>query len=737
MFILNKNLKEIEELMTENNLIMCHGCDGCGKSSIAEELSRKYPQGLVINLQLSEIDYMSLAIAIGKPISAPTENLNYFIDYLAKTVKKTIIFTNVLSCSAKSFSTLVNLIKSSRYFYSTTVIGFYNDIKLLTHCDREQFEEIFQDFEQYKVSVEKESFSDIYNYIRSKTHKNLAEEVLKQFLEYGQYNLRAVTQVVSIYDPQTSANAHGDFDATRIKLLSANIKNRLAAFEESDKNLILQTAAVGFQFNTEFIKMCFNIAQIDAILLGIMNYDKQLYVAIKENTFSFFNKDTRDCVYGMLTNEQKIHLNKQIADFCYDQSQKYTDIFEKINYLNLAYAHYKETDENKKIYVIGCKLLKLYEYIGDTSNIIEICRELPDFGDQDEKYFLLAYFSYTLMQCDKYTEANSVIEKLNTYNTSLCRAATHRYLDLNYTKNLYLSSAEPYAYKKSISLKNSAVHCTDAVYLTQLYSLLYSIYDNRGDYVNSVKNEKQAYFYALKCKNQLYLNQLYLKSQINKADEIISKNLLKAKNYFSKTCNYDLLAQANHNYGSEMIFANKLSKAHRPLTSAYTHYKEKGSVWSVYPLNNLAILDILNHKYKSALNKLSKPFPCGTELFTKITVLCNKLVCYIKMGKLSNAENVFAEISEGMRSSKEESESFYLKIYVKLMEGLILYHKNQINKAEKILKDIEVPTNYPFLNEFINGLCAKIHGKEINYKFPYIEVFVKEDIYLCDFLFIE
>lgn len=737
MFILNKNLANIEDLITKHNLIMCHGSNGCGKSSIAEQLCKNNSESLLIDLQFTGIDFMSISIALNKPISKPTQNLNYFIEYLSKTEKKLIVFDNVLSCDENSFRTLINLIKSSRYFSSTTVIGFYNDLELLTHYEHEQFEKIFNEFEKYKVSTESEIFTEVCNFLKEKTHKIIAPNILKQFLEAAQYNLHTVIQAVNLYDPKTPEDAHKDFDATRIRLLSENIKNRLSAFKERDKNIIQKTSAIGFQFNTEFIEACFNIAQIDAILLGIMNYDQQLYKKIKENTFSFFNQDTRNCIYGLLTEEQRINLNMQIADYCVKKSYEFIDIIEKINFINLAYVHLKETNDKKSIYTTGCKLLKLYEIIDDSAHIVELCRELPDFGDKDERYFILTYFAYALSTLDKFKEANATIDKIKKHDSSLCRASTLLYFDLNYIKNLYLSSAEPNAHNKILKLEKISKKCGDNVFLTQLYSLLTSIYDNIGEYTKSVKSEKQAYFYANKCRNRLYLNQLYLKSQINKIGSIVANNLKEAKKYFTKTRDYDLLAQANHNYGTEMIFVNELKLAQKPLLSAYIYYKNKGSVWSVYPLNNLAVLDILNHKYDLAIKKLSKPFPCGTELFSFITVLCNKLVCYLKIGAIATAEKIYNDILDKMLLAKDESDSCYLKFYVNLMKGLIFYHKGDSEKAENVFIKINIPEKFLFMNEFIRGFIAKIHGSEIHYGFPYIEQFIKEEVYLCDFLFIE
>ena len=399
--------------------------------------------------------------------------------------------------------------------------------------------------------------------------------------------------------------------------------------------------------------------------------------------------------------------------------------------------HFKETNDKRSIYSTGCKLLKLYELINDSSRIVELCRELPNFGDKDESYFILTYFAYTLSALDKLTEANDIIDKIRGLDSSLCRASTLLYFELNYIKNLYLSSAEPDAYKKISELENRSKECDDIVFLTQLHSLLASIYDNRGEYIKSVKSEKQAYMYANKCRNKLYLNQLYLKSQINKIGPTVANNLREAKKYFTKTHDFDLLAQANHNYGTEMIFTNELKSARKPLIAAHRHYKNKGSVWSVYPLNNLAILDILNHKYDVAIKKLSKPFPCGTELFTVVTVLCNKLVCYLKKADFAAAEKIYNELLNKMQLAKKESESCYLKFYITLMEGLILYHKHEMEKAEDIFNKIKIPENFLFMNEYIRGIKAKIHGREIHYDFPYIEQFIKEDIYLCDLLFIE
>ncbi len=737
MFILNKNLEEINDLLSNNNFVMCYGGDGCGKSSIAKELLKCNKNCILIDLKSSSIDFMSIAIALQKPIFTPIENLNYFIEFLASHDDSTIIFDHILSCSASSFSVLINLIKSSANYNNTKVVGFYNNSCLYRNSEHEYFKKIFYDFTKYKIQISKENFTDVSLFITQKTNKILGIDILRQLFIDMQDNIRSITQVIELSKTDNENIPYSDFDIARVQLLSENIKNRLNALGENYRNVVQQTAVVGFKFNTEFMEACFNIAQIDAILLGIMQYDNRLYKEIKTNTYSFFNQETRDCIYGSLSSSQKDILNTKIGDFCVEKATSYAKIIERINYFNLAYLHYKETYDKQKTFAIGCQLLKLYECIEDYSRVIELCKELPKFSNKDEYYFIKSYLMYVLIDENRYAEANIIIDDLNSRDSSLKSAISYQYFEMSYIRNLYLSSSEPLAYERALDLKNKTINIRDNVFLTQFNSILTSIYDNRGDYSYSIKCEKRAYLYAKKCRSQLYINQLYLKSQIHSSHNMIRVNLLKAIKYFQETQNFELQAQANHNYGSELLFVCDFKNARQPIKSSYEYYKSKGSVWSAYPLNNLAVLDIIEHDYDAAIKKLLMPLPCGSELFTAVTMLCNKLVCYIKMNNFIAADESLSEIKEKMKSAKLESESFYLRVYTNLMESLLLYHKNQFDEAKKMMINIKIPDNYPFINEFINGMLADMRNEVSEYSFPYIREFVKEKIYLCDFLFIE
>lgn len=737
MFILNNNLKEINNILSNNNFVMCYGGDGCGKSSIAKELLKCNKNCILIDLKSASIDFMSIAIALRKPIATPIQNLNYFIEFLASNDNKTIVFDHILACSASSFSVLINLIKSSEYYNNTKVVGFYNNSCLYKNSEREHYEKIFYDFIKYRIQISKENYTEVGLFIEQKTNKSLGIDILQQLFTDMQDNIRAVTQVIELSKTDNENILYSDFDVARVQLLSENIKNRLNALGENYRNVVQQTAAVGLEFDTEFMEACFNIAQIDAILLGIMQYDNRLYKEIKTNTYSFFNQETRDCIYGSLSSSQKNILNMKIGDFCAEKANSYAKIFERINYINLAYLHYKETYDKQKTFATGCQLLKLYEYIEDYSRVIELCKELPKFSNKDESYFIMSYLMYVLIDENRYAEANKIIDDLHSWDSSLKSAISYRYFELSYIRNLYLSSAEPLAYKRALDLKNKIVNIRDNVFLTQFNSILTSIFDNRGDYSQSIKCEKQAYLYAKKCHSQFYIHQLYLKSQIHASHDKIKVNLLKAAKYFQETQNFELQAQANHNYGSELMFTCNFINARQPINSSYEYYKSKGSVWSAYPLNNLAVLDIIEHKYDAAIKKLLMPLPCGSELFTGVTMLCNRLVCYIKMNNLIAADESLSEIKEKMESAKLESESFYLQVYINLMEALLLYHKNKFDDAKKLMINIKIPDNYPFINEFINGMLADMREEKAEYSFPYIREFVKEKIYLCDFLFIE
>lgn len=736
MFILKKNFYKIKNALSVNQLLLCHCGYGCGKTKIAYELAKEFENSLLINLQFTEVDFMGIAVSLKKKISTPQENLNYFIDYLETVNQKTIIFDHIETCPAESFCTLLNLIKSSSFFESTNVVGFYNDLKLKQSLEKEHYNCIFCEFLDYEILPEIEDISDYCSYIEYKTKKCPALDLVKQLLEDAQYNLNAVIKEIN-FDLRVGNYDCKDFDSARIHLLTENIKNRLSVFKDKDKLLINQTAAVGTEFDSDFVEACFEIVEVDAILLNIMRYDKQLYKVIKKHTYSFFNRETRECIYNLLTSEQKIDLNSKIAEFCLNKANSFTNIIEIINYLNLAYLHYKETKKQKDIYWTGCKLLKLYECICDLPHIAELCLELLDFADVDERCFLQLFYSKVLYILDRYSESNSVLDQIEQSNSSLKCAGTYRYIELEKIQNCYLNSAEPEAYSSALKLKDSIGNTKDSVFLTRLYSILTSIYDNRGEYANSVKCEKRAYFFAAKCRSERYLNLLYLKSQIHYSSDSVLKKLSKAKEYFSKTADYDLLAQANHNYGSELMFRADFGTAEQPLQKAYEYYKKKGSPWSIYPLNNLAILDVMRGDYRAAMKKLQKPFPCRTEMFTIISVLCNKLACYLKMGEIGCAEDVFQIICLRMKGIESASNSFYLGIYVDLMRGLISFYNGEIEKSEQILLNIRIPESYPFLQEFVRGFTTRLHHVDIEYQFPYIKKYVEEKIYLCDFLFIE
>lgn len=242
---------------------------------------------------------------------------------------------------------------------------------------------------------------------------------------------------------------------------------------------------------------------------------------------------------------------------------------------------------------------------------------------------------------------------------------------------------------------------------------------------------------ANQCYSPLYQHILEAKSLIFLSDERAKKAIYNAMLYFEKQGDENQLAQLRHNYGSANLFHCELENAEKYLKMAYHYYRDKGSVWVAYAYNNLAMIHILKKEYKEALQILQQPYPCDTELFTEVTITCNIISCYLKLNQIKAAKDCFIEIRDIVKRRKNEEESLYIGIYLKIMEAMITFHDGHRNDACRALEKIEIPNGYEFIKEFIIGICDTEKKIKTDYQFPYIRLFVEQQIYLCDLLFIE
>lgn len=730
----------IRELSKKNQYVLCYGHEGSGKTSIARKLYENTKHSLYIDLKNSLLDFIAIPMALNKKIGNRTDNFNYLLRYLNSHKRTLIIVDHLETFSAVDFLLIYNLIKINAKSQKVRLLVFCNMDLIKQRQDNKNYEKLFNDFDRiYTIKPTAERLEDYITLFHEKKCANLDNKQYQQILEDANYNIAAIIQIFTLKKQYQKRLTKEEFSLLRYNLLMDNIKLRLNMFSDERMQIINKTATVGFTFNTEFINACFQIVELDTILKDIMSIDNKLYKEIQKSSYSFYNEETRQCIYGLLSEPDKLCLNRSIFEYCIKKANNLSDIFEKINYLSLAYFHIRETTSFDIAYKIGCCLLKLYEKIHNYTKILELVEDLISFTENDELSFLRFYYVNLLMERDCFVEANIIIDQINQYNCSLKKAATFRYLNLFYIKNLYLSSSSKKATQMITKmLEELPQNIDDHVFLFYLYSLASSIYDNNGNYIESIKNIKKANYEANICISEKYKNLLRVKCQIHGSKESRLNDLYQAIQYFSAEKNENLLAQAQLNFGSELFFQGMYSEAKVWIGYAYDYFKKKGSVWISYAANNLAIIDIICHDYHSAIDKLEMPLPPDTELFTKITILCNKLICYLKMKNTKRAQAILQSLVKETEGTIE-TDSLYINVYLPLIEALYYYHTNDINKAYDKLKEIQVPEYYDFIQEFIWGLLNELcdNPQLHNYSNSYIKTFVKERIYLCDLLFIE
>lgn len=705
MLILKKNYEKLKKLCESNQYVVCCGPEACGKTNLAEYICQNDSNAKIFNMRLCEnIDLMSIAVTLHREVRTPEEHINYFNAYLDTNGNKTIIFDHIECCSAESFSLLVNIILNRQVEYKNIrVIGFYDQFALNAREDATSYAKIFsRTFQTFTIAPEYESLKDYRDLLFKDTDRRYDDEELAQLLKDANYNLTSIKDIINLPAfKKEICNSKDDFKRIRIMVLSRQIRSQLQVYDPRRRNVINQTATVGVEFDTRFVGMCFNIADIDAIIMEINERDPKLYHSIEDYIYSFNNQETRDCIYNFLTSEQKSEINSQIATYCYQKAYETNRLTERLSYLYRCFQHTKATDDCKQTYRIGCKVLKLYEALNDYVNLSAFCDQLRAYVDAEDRFYFNFYYAEILMLRDYYPEANETLEIVRATPSTIFSATAYQYLEYFQLRNRYLSPTTSIASRDVKDILDRLPVYDDNVLMFYIHSLAASIYDNSGDYKRSIKQEKSAKLYALQCVSKRYVNLLRTKVQMHAKVRDPLLELQKAIKFYQETNDEDFLAQTKHNYGSELLFQKKYQSAYSPLEDALQYFLKKGSVWSTYPLNNLAVLDILSHRYSIALEKLTRPFPCNTELFTVVTMVCNRMACYMKMGDMKKAEETYQELTHSVHEGKEAIDSIYIRVYEPLMHALLYYYLGDTDTAIAAMTQIVIPDHYNFLNQFI------------------------------------
>lgn len=730
----SKNFQDLIDFIGKKQLICFKGDTGVGKTTLIREYCKYNTNCIYIDFKGSNhISFLPIAIALDKKLSNPFTNLNYLAESLKKS-EKIIILDHLELCSNDIFRTIFNVIKASKSYSKTKVIIVFNGSLFNERSDINEYRKDLTEFDLIKFNPQKENLIYYTNILKEKDCIDLPADKLSELLSLVTFNLYPLIETLNSIKVPISDS---DFNRIKIKLLESDIQQRLCLFKNQQIELIQKTATFGYEFSSQFIKACFDIAEIDVVLRDIMLTDHKIYKKIKEDIYSFYNEDTRNCIYSNLSKNQKIELNKKIASYCLEKSQQFLSLPKRISYVYSSYQHYKETCVNSDILHVGFKLLKLYELDYDFTNIIMLLNEMYNLAEGNKKIYLGLYLAQCLSDNDKYVESNIVLKEIENFQGSIKSFRANLYINVMIAQNSYVSSATYETENIIYALDKIIADDLDNVLKFRFYSMSMSYFDNVGSFDKMEKYRKKAKGAAKKCYSDRYLHLLNVKSLISDNDSAAIPKIKKAIDYFENSGENSLLAQIYHNYGSAQLFSCKYIEAERYLNKAFDRYISTGSVWLSYSYNNLAIIYFLEDDLNKALSFWLKPYPCNTELFTKVTISCNVICCYLKLQKLDKAKKKYKQTIDLINNHRREETSLYIGIYMEIINALITYHSEDKDKACKLLLKIQIPTGYEFLNEFIRGMCAKQNGETIVYSFPYIKTYVEKEVYLCDLLFIE
>lgn len=715
-----------EQLSSQNNIWLLYGDEGLGKSTIAREFAITKKNAVLYKCN-NEFELSYYVTAIFK-----TDNYNRYLNLYQPLIQKikseqihTIIFDVEGNANADYFDliydffhfmnqqnyqlNIVLFVDSSIYYRNQNIFAKYPQLVYLKPLKKWENTDFFQLWQElYQNS---ECNTAILERVASYSFGN-AGVFIRHLNNLKFYN------ALALQGGKWRFSKGANIDELLRENFSDIVRKKYESLTPELQTIIKQTSTLGYIFKKKDLSEVFDVDNATIVLKQIEILTELLYF-----TDAKLENGKFDSIQVQEQIEKKIDSEKH-REWCLALAQYYESKIqhcsrastEMYTYKEKCILYYEKANDISKLiyhYVSLVPLLCRLNLYNSALNVSEKLREITE-GYSEYKHFY-DYSFYLLSQINKcllnYTAAMDNLKKYMGHTGAGKHNSEINYL---YAELLYGTGNTPEAYNLLKFLYKNIAIIDDPFLKYNIVSLLSSVEEtmNNQRYIRHY-NES-----LVLCTQYRMVSNYY--KQLRKANlahegEHAILLMKKGEEYFQKCNDVIELIMIKHNIGTECLFyENTYRNAVTELKCAYNMACRYGFNQLSYIINSLAILDILEERYESAIEKLNKLMKIEQEDFTLLALYINKATSLLKLGMIDEVIELLDKASKINLKSKNQIPFFTSQI-VLLKSYVYLAQYKQKGAYDKLCQYF----NYGLLDRSTGILSAKIVLTSICNKYHY------------------
>ena len=676
---------------SQNYIWLLYGDEGIGKSYIANMFPKTQRNAITykcdnefelsyyvtgVNVPGSYNRYLNLFTPLIKKIQ--TEQIHTIIFDIERNVNTDyfdLIYSFFESMNQQNYQlNIILFVDNDIYHHNQNIFAkqpqlvYLKQLKKWEHIDFVQlWEELYKNSELDTEKIELVASYSMGNAGVFLRHLNTLKFYNVLFLEDGKWQFLKEANIENILQESFS-----EIVRKKYELLTPELQT-----------VIKQTSTIGYIFKKYDLSTVFNIENATSILKQIEIITELLYF-----TDSKFENGKFDSIQVQQQIEKRIDSQKH-REWCLALAQYYESKIKLCPpnsieiYINKekCIVYYEKAQEIPKVIYHYVSLVPLLCSLNLYNSALEVSEKLKDItkGQPEYKRFY-NYSFYLLSQINKcllnYTVA---MDNLKKYIRHIGAGKHNNEIQYLYAELLYGIGDIPKAYNLLKNLYKKKTDIYDPLLKFNIISLLSSVEEtmNNSQYI---KHFNEAIYICSQYHMVMNYYKLLRKANIAHEGENAIRLMKKGKDFFQKSNDIIELIMIKHNIGTESLFyENTYNDALSELEGAYEEAKQCGFNQLPYIINSLAILDILEEKYKSALQKLNNLLQFEHEDFTLLAIYINKSTCLLKLGMVDETIELLNHVKA--INLKNENKIPYFASQITLLESYVHLAQNEQKPA--------------------------------------------------------
>jgi tetratricopeptide (TPR) repeat protein len=722
------NLKLLYELYKKSdsrtNIVFIRGDKGLGKTVLIESFIKHFKNCVTVMANNENEPYL-------KPFQTAVYNLLNNEDESIFSVSKGLTYNEITAdmlLSVMSLKTKILYIKDIerssldyvyflRHIFNMLLKNNNKSVFIVVECNtdskeysmkRSEIQELaavypftnFINFKPYSKDEIKTCFLDIFN------HSILIDENDLNYIADATFGNIGILYIIISYLRQEEIIV-GQKDDCLCKSISAGllsnilesfISQRYSYLEAHLKRTLQQSSLLGKSFDPCLLQNAFRIPQADEWLIhaeSISGLIKHSISVGDQTDYSFENDEVFLFVKRSIPSKHQqkwldILFKYYTSLFNEDERKPLQTSSQIYNLLELSIksASYSfnlgKYDESIKYYVYAINYCMQIMNYNQAVTLIASTWKFK-FYYTNNKRLMLTLDKYYAECCEYLGYYNKALERythcVTEYNNVIYNFDLEWY-EYKVAFCTYYTSRVDEAFRLTYKLKNEIENHNrkDNLYCETL-SLLSTLYMEKGEMDKSAAAYKNALNSCIDNKFSRERFILQRKADICNYSYISMQLIEESCVYFKDMSDKKEYAKATHNLGADLLYIGNFIESESHLNEALDLFTSFGSIDVLYAYNGLGVLRaIKDNDYIEALRYFELADFYEMNAFKKIAVWINKVICYLKLNDLKNAE-ILINQCESMDSRRVNSNVSHYSSLLYIAKAIQFKLSNEFEKS--------------------------------------------------------